>query len=81
MLANSVEHPDAPHVDGAVKVFYHERCYMAPSAEDPDILEYHSYMVVSLGGYVPARLTNYTTSNETSKGLNDAYRFITKNKK
>lgn len=79
--ANSVNHPDAPHVDGAVQIFYYERGMMSINPEDPSIMEYDSYTILSLGGYVPARLTNYTTSNETSKTLIAAYEYLSKNKK
>lgn len=79
-LVSSCDHPDAPHYEGSVKVFYHERSIMKPNAEDPDILDYEAYMILSLGGFVPARLTNYTVSNETNKMLNSAYNYLLKNK-
>ena len=42
---------------------------MSTSPEDPDVVEYETYMILSMGGYVPARLMNYTIANESSKGM------------
>jgi len=81
LLGNSIKHPEAPHVEGAVQIFYFDRGLMSTNPEDPDVIDYETYSIISLGGYVPARLTNYTIANENSKGLIDAYNFCFKNKK
>ena len=52
---------------------------MSINPNDPEILDYKSYVILSLEGYVPARLTNYTIGNETAKGLIDGYNYIKKN--
>jgi hypothetical protein len=52
---------------------------MSINPENPDILDYKSYAILSLGGYVPARLTNYTIGNEIARGVIDSYNYIKKN--
>jgi len=52
---------------------------MCINPENPEILDYKSYAIMSFGGYVPARLTNYTIGNEIAKGIIESYNFIKKN--